>query len=88
MKQVTDKFGRPLRDLRISVTDKCQFRCQYCMPTEIIGDDYVFLPQEHLLSFEEIERLARVYADLVVKKLRITGGKPFRVKDLYKLSDR
>lgn len=88
MKQVTDKFGRPLRDLRISVTDKCQFRCQYCMPKEIFGDDYVFLPQEHLLSFEEIERLARVYADLGVKKLRITGGEPLMRKDLYKLIER
>ena len=88
MKQVTDKFGRPLRDLRISVTDKCQFRCQYCMPKEIFGDDYVFLPQEHLLSLEEIERLARVYADLGVKKLRITGGEPLMRKDLYKLIER
>ena len=64
---VTDKFGRPIRDLRISVTDKCNFRCRYCMPKEIFGDDFEFMKREQLLSFDEIERLARIYAELGVK---------------------
>ncbi|SDK50855.1 cyclic pyranopterin phosphate synthase [Jeotgalicoccus aerolatus] len=82
---VTDKFGRPIRDLRISVTDKCNFRCRYCMPKEIFGDDFEFLKREQLLSFDEIERLARIYAGLGVKKLRLTGGEPMMRKDLHEL---
>lgn len=82
---VTDKFGRPIRDLRISVTDKCNFRCRYCMPKEIFGDDFEFLKREQLLSFDEIERLARIYAGLGVKKLRLTGGEPLMRKDLHEL---
>lgn len=73
---LTDKFGRPMRDLRISVTDRCNFRCTYCMPAEIFGDRYEFLPKPEILSFEETERLARVFAGLGVTKLRITGGEP------------
>ncbi|NNL67556.1 MAG: GTP 3',8-cyclase MoaA [Myxococcales bacterium] len=71
-----DSFGRPLRDLRISVTDRCNFRCPYCMPAEIYGENYRFLPRPELLTFEEIERLARIFAGLGTKKIRITGGEP------------
>ncbi|MFD2830294.1 GTP 3',8-cyclase MoaA [Corticicoccus populi] len=82
---VKDKFGRPIRDLRISVTDKCNFRCTYCMPKEIFGDDFEFLKREQLLSFEEIERVSKIYAEMGVKKLRITGGEPLLRKDLHQL---
>ena len=73
---LSDKFGRPMRDLRISVTDRCNFRCTYCMPAEIFGERYEFLPKPEVLTFEEIERLARIFAGLGVNKLRITGGEP------------
>ena len=82
---VTDKFGRPIRDLRISVTDKCNFRCRYCMPKEIFGDDFQFMKREQLLSFDEIERISKIYASLGVKKLRITGGEPLLRRDLDQL---
>jgi cyclic pyranopterin phosphate synthase len=75
-KTLTDKFGRPMRDLRISVTDRCNFRCTYCMPAEIFGERYEFLAKPEILSFEEIERLARIFVSLGVTKLRITGGEP------------
>src|SRR4051812_13950993 len=71
---VADRFGRPLRDLRISVTDRCNFRCPYCMPAEVFGRDFAFLPHDQVLTFEEIERLARLFVGLGVGKLRITGG--------------
>jgi cyclic pyranopterin phosphate synthase len=71
-----DRFGRPVRDLRISVTDRCNFRCVYCMPKEVFGRDYRFLERRELLTFEEIERLARAFVRLGVTKLRITGGEP------------
>ncbi|MFC3719316.1 GTP 3',8-cyclase MoaA [Deinococcus metalli] len=71
-----DQLARPLRDLRISVTDRCNLRCTYCMPADVFGPDYAFLPRSELLSFEEIERLARVFVELGVRKLRITGGEP------------
>jgi len=71
-----DTRGRPLRDLRISVTDRCNFRCTYCMPKEVFGSDYQYLPQAALLSFEEITRLARLFIGLGVHKLRLTGGEP------------
>jgi cyclic pyranopterin phosphate synthase len=73
---LTDRLERGLRDLRISVTDRCNFRCPYCMPAEIFGDRYEFLPKPEILSFEEIERLTRIFLDLGVRKLRITGGEP------------
>ena len=73
---VLDRFGRPLRDLRISVTDRCNFRCRYCMPREVFGPGFEFLPRDEILSFEEITRLARVFARLGVRKLRLTGGEP------------
>lgn len=82
---ITDKFGRPIRDLRISVTDRCNFRCSYCMPKEIFGDDFEFMQKDELLTFEEVERVARIYADLGVKKIRITGGEPLLRKDLHEL---
>ncbi|MBD7908706.1 GTP 3',8-cyclase MoaA [Sporosarcina gallistercoris] len=85
MEPITDKFGRPIRDLRISVTDRCNFRCSYCMPKEIFGDNYVFLPKDELLSFEEIERLAQLFAKLGVKKLRLTGGEPLMRRGLPEL---
>ncbi len=71
-----DTLDRPMRDLRISVTDRCNFRCTYCMPAEIFGDKYTFLPRSELLSFEEIERLVRIFAELGVSKVRVTGGEP------------
>jgi cyclic pyranopterin phosphate synthase len=80
--RIDDALGRPLRDLRISVTDRCNFRCVYCMPKEVFGRDYAFLPREELLSFEEIERLARVFAAHGVEKVRLTGGEPLVRRDL------
>ena len=73
---ITDALHRPLRDLRISVTDRCNFRCPYCMPKEVFGRDWAFLPRAELLSFEEIVRLARVFVTLGIEKIRITGGEP------------
>lgn len=73
---ISDVFGRPLRDLRVSVTDRCNFRCPYCMPAEIYGERYEFLPKDQILSFEEIACLARIFAGLGVVKLRLTGGEP------------
>lgn len=85
VESITDKFGRPIRDLRISVTDRCNFRCRYCMPKEIFGDDFEFMKKDELLSFEELERIAKIYASLGVKKLRITGGEPLLRRDLHEL---
>jgi cyclic pyranopterin phosphate synthase len=79
---VTDTLGRPLRDLRISVTDRCNFRCTYCMPKEVFGRDYQFLPKEQLLTFEEIERIVRVGVQWGVEKVRLTGGEPLMRRDL------
>src|SRR5690625_1589383 len=79
---ITDKFGRPMKDLRISVIDRCNFRCTYCMPKEIFGRDFTFMPREKLLSFEEIERLAKIFVGLGVSKIRLTGGEPLLRKDL------
>lgn len=83
--QVADALGRPLRDLRISVTDKCNFRCQYCMPAEVFGADFAFLPQHKLLTFEELVRVTRLFTALGVEKIRITGGEPLLRKDLPQL---
>ncbi len=80
-----DRHGRPLRDLRISVTDRCNFRCTYCMPKEVFNSDYVFLERSRLLTFEEIERLVRIFAELGVVKLRLTGGEPLLRRHLEKL---
>ncbi|HYR05286.1 MAG TPA: GTP 3',8-cyclase MoaA [Gallionella sp.] len=73
---VVDALQRPMRDLRISVTDRCNLRCTYCMPREVFGKDHPFLPRAELLSFEEIERLARLFVQLGVRKIRLTGGEP------------
>jgi cyclic pyranopterin phosphate synthase len=78
----TDTLGRTMRDLRISVTDRCNFRCTYCMPKEIFGKDFAFLPRDQVLTFEEIERVALVFVSLGVEKLRITGGEPLVRRDL------
>ena len=80
-----DLFKRPLRDLRVSVTDRCNFRCVYCMPKEIFGKGYQFLPQDQVLTFEEIARLVRSFAELGVQKVRLTGGEPLVRRDLEKL---
>src|SRR4028118_446363 len=77
MHNPVDQLNRPLHDLRISVTDRCNFRCTYCMPKEVFGRDFHFLPSADLLTFEEITRLARVFVGLGVEKLRITGGEPW-----------
>ena len=81
----TDTLGRPLRDLRISVTDRCNFRCTYCMPKEVFGHDYEFLRRDALLTFEEITRLARVFAAHGVEKIRLTGGEPLLRRDVDRL---
>ena len=80
-----DTFARPLRDLRISVTDRCNFRCTYCMPREIFGHAYAFLPKDDLLTFEEIARLTEIFAGLGVEKVRLTGGEPLLRKNLERL---
>ena len=80
-----DTLGRPLHDLRISVTDRCNFRCIYCMPKEIFGKDYQFLPRAEILTFEEIERLVRIFAGLGLQKVRLTGGEPLVRRDLERL---
>jgi cyclic pyranopterin phosphate synthase len=85
---VLDTLNRPLRDLRISVIDRCNFRCRYCMPEEIFGPGYSFLPDDDILTFDEIERLARIFVSLGVQKLRITGGEPLLRKDLPHLIKR
>ena len=81
----TDILNRPLRDLRISVTDRCNFRCTYCMPKEVFGRDYQFLPQGQVLSFEEIARLARIAIGLGVEKIRLTGGEPLVRREIERL---
>jgi len=83
--KVTDKLNRPLRDLRISITDRCNFRCTYCMPKEVFGRDYLFLPREKILRFEEIGKLARIFVSLGVEKVRITGGEPLLRREVEKL---
>jgi GTP 3',8-cyclase len=79
---LSDTLGRPLRDLRISVTDRCNFRCAYCMPKEVFDKDYAYLPQNALLSFEEIARTARLFVAHGVRKLRLTGGEPLLRKNI------
>src|SRR5438105_3349399 len=80
-----DTLGRPLRDLRISVTDRCNFRCTYCMPKEVFGRDHRFLDRRELLTFEEIARVARLFVGLGTQKIRITGGEPLVRRDLERL---
>ncbi|GGD67110.1 GTP 3',8-cyclase MoaA [Microbacterium murale] len=85
---LVDRFDRPMRDLRISVTDRCNFRCVYCMPRAVFGRDYAFLDRDELLSFEEIERIARVAAAHGVRKLRLTGGEPLLRRGIEELISR
>jgi GTP 3',8-cyclase len=80
-----DAFGRPLRDLRISITDKCNFRCVYCMPKEVYGREFHFLGRSELLTFEEIDRLARIFVGLGVRKIRLTGGEPLLRREVERL---
>ena len=85
---VTDTLGRPLHDLRISVTDRCNFRCVYCMPKEVFGRGYRFMDRNELLTFEEIERVAQAFVHHGVRKLRVTGGEPLLRRDLERLIER
>ena len=85
MSQALDAFGRPLSDLRISVTDRCNFRCTYCMPKQVFGHSYRFLDRKELLDFDEITRVARVAVSLGVGKLRLTGGEPLLRRDIERL---
>ena len=85
MEPLLDRLGRPLETLRISITDRCNFRCVYCMPKEVFGRDYAFLERTALLSFEEIVRVTRVFAQLGVKRVRITGGEPLVRRDVEQL---
>src|SRR3990172_4297883 len=82
---LTDTLHRPLRDLRISVTDRCNFRCTYCMPKEIFGPDYQFLQRDQILTFEEMTRLARLFVMHGTQKIRLTGGEPLVRRDLHRL---
>lgn len=85
MPLLNDSLSRPLKDLRISVTDRCNFRCPYCMPAEIYGESYEFLPKPDILTFEETTRLARLFCDLGTQKIRITGGEPLLRRELDSL---
>jgi cyclic pyranopterin phosphate synthase len=84
---ITDTYARPLRDLRISVTDRCNFRCTYCMPKAVFSRDFKFLPASELLTFEEIARLSRIFASRGVTKIRLTGGEPLLRRDIETLVD-
>ena len=83
-----DKLNRPLHDLRISVTDKCNFRCTYCMPKEIFNSKYKYLNKEKLLSFDEIVHLVKIFKNLGVEKIRLTGGEPLLRKEIEKLIEK
>ncbi len=87
-RKIQDTLGRNVRDLRISVTDRCNFRCPYCMPAEIFGERYEFLKREEILSFEEIARLARIFVGFGVEKIRITGGEPLVRSDVASLIEK
>lgn len=85
MNPTTDGLGRPLRDLRVSVTDRCNLRCPYCMPADVFGPEYAFVPREEILTFEEITRIVRIFTDLGVRKVRLTGGEPLLRRGLPEL---
>ncbi len=85
MAPICDKLNRPLRDLRISVTDRCNFRCIYCMPKQVFGKDFRFIPHEEMLSFEEIHRIASIFVNLGIEKIRLTGGEPLIRRHIEKL---
>ena len=82
---VHDTLGRPMRDLRVSVTDRCNLRCTYCMPREVFGRDFPFLPRQDLLTYEQIERVVRACVRMGVAKVRLTGGEPLLRRDLHHL---
>ena len=84
----TDALGRDLHDLRVSVTDRCNFRCVYCMPKEVFGRGYKFLQKTELLSFEEIEKIVRVFSKMGVRKIRLTGGEPLVRSELERLIEK
>src|SRR3954467_6346831 len=84
--ELADTRGRAMHDLRISVTDRCNFRCVYCMPREVFDSQYRFLPHSAILSFEETARLAGIFVGLGVKKIRLTGGEPLVRRDLHRLA--
>ena len=86
--RTTDTLGRPLRDLRLSVIDQCNFRCGYCMPRESFGADYAFMPSSERLSFAQLEKIARAFTSLGVEKIRITGGEPLLRRNLEALIER
>jgi cyclic pyranopterin phosphate synthase len=85
MEPIRDTLGRPLETLRVSITDRCNFRCVYCMPKEVFGRDYAFLDRRELLTFEEIERVVRIFATLGVRTVRITGGEPLVRREVERL---
>lgn len=85
MAELRDSFNRPLRDLRISVTDRCNMRCRYCMPREVFGSDFAFLNKADILTYEEIDRLAGLFISLGVEKIRLSGGEPLLRRDLHEL---
>jgi len=85
MKNIFDKFNRPVKDLRISVTDRCNFRCTYCMPKEVYGEAFKFLPKKELLDFDEIEKIVKTFASIGVTKIRLTGGEPLVRKNIENL---
>ncbi|MFB1082851.1 GTP 3',8-cyclase MoaA [Jeotgalibacillus sp. JSM ZJ347] len=85
MEPIKDFYQRPLHDIRISVTDQCNFRCGYCMPAEIFGPDFAFMPKEQYLTFDEIEKLVSAMSEMGVEKVRLTGGEPLLRKDLHEL---
>src|SRR6059058_6612031 len=85
MEPLLDRLARPLETLRISITDRCNFRCVYCMPKEVFGRDYAFLERSALLSFEEIARVARIFAELGVRTVRVTGGEPLVRRNVERL---
>ena len=83
--KINDKFSRPLRDLRISVIDRCNFRCPYCMPEDTYGENHIFLPKKNWLSSGEIKRIAQIFTQLGVEKIRLTGGEPLLRKDIFEI---
>ena len=85
MAELLDTRGRPLRDLRISVTDRCNMRCRYCMTREVFGPDFPLLPRADIMSYEEIDRLASLFVSLGVEKIRLSGGEPLLRRDLHEL---
>src|SRR5947199_5162436 len=85
MEPLLDRLGRPLETLRLSITDRCNFRCVYCMPKEAFGRDHAFLERRELLSFEELERVVRIFASLGIRTVRLTGGEPLVRRDVERL---